>query len=417
MGLFSDRRAWAADWTLSAGLLIWASTDVRWWWRPAGHSSATPVVLGGLALALAQSLPFVGRRRFPLAVAALAGACLGVKYGLGENLYSANAAVLVAAYGLGAYGGRRLRTVTRVLTGAAFATAIVVLLTSGGIRARALPFALLAAALGMGEVTSAHRAVAAASAQHAHDEERTLFARELHDVIAHQLSAIAVQAGAARVAAARDPAIAAGVVASIEQTARQGLVELNRLVGVLRHDPSEELGRAPQPGLGEGDLAALMSGARDAGVPVELMVEGRPRLLPASVELAGYRIVQESLTNALRYAGGAPTRICVTYADGGLEVRVVDDGPPARSHRDGAAGRDVGRDVGRGGGAGGAGGGRGLAGLEERAQMLGGRFHAGPRPAGGFEVQAWLPTDGVPEERLQRPTRTSKASSCRPGQR
>jgi signal transduction histidine kinase len=367
-----DRSTWT-DRLVAAGLLIWAIPDVPWWWRPAGHSAATFVILARIALALIQSAPFLWRRRYPLAVAAVAAVCFSVKFGLGQDLYSCGAAVLVASYGLGAYGPHRLRTATRVLTAAAFATAVVVLLTSHGSRANALPFAMLAAALGMGEITSAHREVAAATAQHAHDQERARIARELHDVIAHQLSAIAVQAGAARVAADRDPHLAAAVVASIEQTAREGLVELNRLVGVLRHDQREQLGRAPQPWLR--DLPTLIGGARDSGLPVELAINGPPKQLPASVELAGYRVVQESLTNAIRYANGSPTRVQLTYATDGLDVHVEDEGPPA------AAGRDH------------VGGGRGLAGLAERARILGGRFEAGPRPAGGFAVHAWLPAD------------------------
>jgi signal transduction histidine kinase len=376
----TDRSRWT-DRLIAAGLLVWALPDVPWWWRPAGHSDATPVVLALLALALVQSAPFLWRRRWPLPVAAIATACFAVKFALGRDLYSAGAAGLVAAYGLGAYGGARLRTATRLVTGGAFATAVVVLLTSHGERARALPFAMLAAALGMGEVTSAHRDVVAAGARHAHDEERARFARELHDVIAHELSAIAVQAGAARVAAERDPAAAAEVVAevvaTIEQAARHGLIELNRLVGALRRDEIGGAGpgcldRAPQPQLV--DLPALIGGARDTGLPVELAINGEPEPLPATVELTGYRIVQESLTNAIRYANGAPTLVLLTYATGGLEVHVEDAG-------------------GGGGGRGLAGGGRGLAGLAERARILGGRFDAGPRPAGGFAVHAWLPAE------------------------
>jgi signal transduction histidine kinase len=367
-----DRSIWI-DWLVAAGLFFWALPDVPWWWRPAGHGAATIVVLATILLAVVQSAPFLWRRRYPLGVSAVAAACFSLKFGLGQDLYSAGAAVLVASYGLGAYGTHRVRTATRVLTAMGFATAVGVLLTSHGLRANALPFAMLAAALGMGEITSAHRDVAAAGAQHAHDEERARFARELHDVIAHQLSAIAVQAGAARVASARDPHAAAEVVASIEQTARQGLVELNRLVGVLRHDQGDRLDRAPQPQLR--DLSSLIGGARDTGLPVEFAINGQPKPLPPTVELAGYRVVQESLTNAIRYANGAPTQIRVTYAPDGLDVHVEDEGPATSPGGDRF------------------GGGRGLAGLAERAALLGGLFEAGPRPAGGFAVHAWLPAD------------------------
>ena len=367
-----DRSA-LADRLIVAALLVWALPDVPWWWRPPGHGAATTVVLARLALALVQSVPFLWRRRSPIAVAAVAAACLLAKLALHQDPYSAEAAVLVGAYGLGAYGSQGLRRATRVLTAVSFATTLVVLLTSGGLRARALPFALLAVALGMGDVTSAHRDVAAAATQHDRDQERARLGRELHDVIAHQLSAIAVQAGAARVAAARNPEVAAEVIATIEHTARQGLVELNRLVGSLRRDDDGLLDRAPQPHLG--DLSALVDRAVDTGLPVDLAIRGEPQPLPPSVELAGYRIVQESLTNAIRYANGAPTCIRLTYAADGLDVEVEN----ARPATDPSRGND--------------GGGRGLAGLAERARIVGGRFEAGPRPTGGFAVHAWLPAD------------------------
>jgi signal transduction histidine kinase len=249
----------------------------------------------------------------------------------------------------------------------------VVLLGSGGDRVHALPFALLAAALGMGEAASAHRDVAAVTALHIHDLERARLARELHDVIAHQLSAIAVQAGAARMAGPGDPAAAVQAVGTIEETARQGLVELNRLVGSLRHDGADRLDRAPQPQLC--DLPALVAGARDAGLPVQLLIRGEPGPLPATVELAGYRVVQESVTNALRYATGAPTRVTITYAASGLDIAVTDDGSPGPHGRPHPSG------------------GRGLAGLAERAAILGGHLEAGRLPGHGFAVHAWLPAE------------------------
>jgi signal transduction histidine kinase len=361
------------DVAIAAGLFAWASTDVRWWWRPRGHGAATPVVLAGLALALAQSIPFLWRRRSPVSVALVPAAALAGKAASGHNnLYSAGAACLVAAFGLGAYGDHRERMATRVLAAGTFLVALVVLFTSGGARADALPFALVATVLGMGEIASGQRDVGAAAAQHLRDDERNRLAREFHDVIAHQLSAIAVQAGAARLAATQDPAIAAEVVARIEQTARQGLTELNRLVGSLRHDETDRLDRSPQPTLD--DLPTLVGDALRAGLPVELEVDGQPRALPATVELAGYRIVQESLTNALRYAGGAHTHVRVAYTSDGLDIHVDDEGSPTSARP-------------------GNGGGHGLGGLAERARMLGGRLEAGPGPSRGFSVHAWLPAD------------------------
>ena len=373
------RRARVTGRLIAAGLLAWAVPDVPWWWRPPGHSAATLVVLGYLALTLAQSVPFLWWRRIPLLAAGLAATALAIRTGLGQNPYSAAAATAVGAFGLGAWGGRQTRLAARVLTAAAVIAAAVVLLTSHGFRQQALPLALLATALGLGEVTAANRDAAAAAAALAHDAERSRFARELHDVLSHQLSAIAVEAGAARLASQRDPGVAVRTVGGIEDIARQGLIELNRIVGALRRDEHEQLDRRPQPRLG--DLPDLVESARAAGLPVRLAIAGQPRSLPPTVEQAAYRVVQESLTNALRYARSAPVSVALSYRDDGLETMVENDPPAAPAGREaaGAGERPV------------RGGARGLQGLAERAQLLGGSLQAGPRPDGGFSVRAWLP--------------------------
>jgi len=374
-------RSAVIDRLIVVSLLAWAATDVPWWWRHPGHSPETPVVLGFILLALAQSVPFLWWRRWPLLAATLAGSVLIVRMQLGQNLFSAAAATMVGAYGLGAWGGRRLRLAARALTFAAVVGAGIVLASSHGLRTEALPLALLATALGLGEVTSANRDAATVSAKLAHDRERARIARELHDVLSHQLSAIAIQAGAARIASRTDPAVATQVVGNIEDIAREGLTDLNRIVGSLRRDASEQLDRRPQPRLD--DLPDLVAGARAAGLPVELDVSAWPTSLPASVELAAFRVVQESLTNALRYAQ-APTRVRLAIVDGGLDVLTENDAPmtavaagtgdllPPRRALPGS-------------------GGRGLAGLSERAVILGGTFDAGIQPGGGFAVHAWLP--------------------------
>jgi signal transduction histidine kinase len=406
------------DRLITAGLLVWAATDVPWWWRPPGHGAPTPVVLGYVLLMLTQSVPFLWWRRWPWLAAALTSSVLAIRLGLGQNLFSAAAATLVAAYGLGAWGGSLLRFAARILAGAAVAGAAIVLVTSNGFRAEALPLALLAVALGLGEVTAANRDAATASARLAHDQERARIARELHDVLSHQLSAIAIQAGAARIASRDDPAVATQVVGNIEHIAREGLIDLNRIVGALRRDPGEQLDRRPQPRLA--DLPDLVTGARAAGLPVDLDVSDLPPSLPASVELAAYRVVQESLTNALRYAQ-APTRVRLAWIDDGLDVLVENDAPgqaPPSAARNLAA-----ADAARGTtatttatpapstattgttttatttvaataaapAAPKPAGGRGLSGLAERAQILGGNLDAGGRPGGGFAVHAWLP--------------------------
>ena len=355
---------------LSGALLIWALFDVPWWWRPPGHAGSTLVILGTLALAAAQSVPFLCRRTRPAGVLVLAGAALAVKYAAHLNTWSASAAVLAAAYGLGAYGSRMMRQVTRLMAGAGLVAALVALQAGRGDHSAAVACALLTTALVLGEVTSSHRDIATAAARHAYDLDRASLVRELHDVLAHQLSAIAVQAGAARLASSADPRAAAGAIGVIEREARAGLTELNRLVRGMR-EPS-----AAGPGLPQlADLPLLVQQARDSGLRAGLQVTGDPRHLGAEVELAGYRVVQESLTNTIRYAPGAAATVRVAYRADGLAVNVLDDGPGPLTTAVSAA----------------QGGGTGLAGLSERTRLLGGHLEAGGRPGGGFAVRAFLP--------------------------
>jgi signal transduction histidine kinase len=365
-------RAETVDRLLAAVLLAWALFDVPWWWRPPGHGGSAPVILGVIALAAAQSVPFLWRRQQPAAVLALAGAALAVKYAAALNIWSAGAAVLAAAYGLGAYGSNTVRRAGRALAACALLAVFITLPTDNGSHDPAIACALLAIALGMGEVTSAHRDTAAAAARHAQDMERARLARELHDVVAHQLSAIAVQAGAARLAAAGDPQASAVAIAAIERQARGGLSELNQLVRELR--PGEDTGPGMSPQQRLGDIPSLIKRAGESGLRVELRVDGDPRPLPAAVELAGYRVVQESLTNAIRYAAGAAATVHLAYRDDGIMVAVTDDGPGAAA---GAAAIP--------------GGGVGLAGLRERARLLGGQLEAGSAAERGFAVRAFLP--------------------------
>ena len=365
-------RAETVDRLVAVVLLAWALFDVPWWWRPPGHRGSALVILGVIALAAVQSVPFLRRRQQPAAVLALTGAALAVKYAAGLNIWSAGAAVLAAAYGLGAYGSSTVRRAGRALAACALLAVVITLPADHGSHDPAIACALLAIALGMGEVTSAHRDTAAVAARHAQDMERARLAREVHDVVAHQLSAIAVQAGAARLAAAGDPQAAVAAIAAIEGQARDGLTELNQLVRELR--PATDTGpdTPPQPRLG--DIPGLIKRAAEAGMRAELRVDGEPRPLPPAVELAGYRVVQEGLTNAIRYAAGAAATVRLAYRDDGIMVEVTDDGPGAA-----AAAAAI-----RGGGA-------GLAGLRERARLLGGQLEAGTAAERGFAVRAFLP--------------------------
>jgi signal transduction histidine kinase len=359
----------AADRLLAATLLIWALFDVPWWWRPPGHGGSALAILGVLGLAAAQSVPFLWRRTQPVAVLAVAGAALGVKYVTHLNLWSAGAAVLTAAYGLGAYGDRVMRQGARLLAFAAVAAALVTLQAGGGNHSASVACALLGTAFVLGEVTSAHRDIATAAARHAYELERASLAREVHDVVAHRLSAIAVQAGAARLASDGDSRAAPKAIATIEQEARGGLTELNMLIrGVHQPGPGG-------PGLpGPSSLPALVQRARESGLRAELRLDGQPRQLAPAVELACYRVVQESLTNATRYAPDAAVTVQLAYHTEGVSICVADDGPGPPTAI--AAGQ---------------GGGTGLAGLRERARLLGGSLEAGSSPEGGFVVHAFLP--------------------------
>ena len=393
------------DLLIAAGLLVWGLPDVPWWWEYPGHAGSTPDVLGSLALTLAMSVPFCWRRVAPVPVLGLAAGVLAVRYALHRDLTSAFAAVLVGAYGLGAYASP-VRRYARWLGWLSLAAAVVVVVTSPGVpdkfyrgvlegRLAGAPLALLGAAFVLGDAADARRREAAALVESAHQAERTRIARELHDVVAHQLSAIAVQAGAARIAAGggqvpendgQPPAggqAGAGVLATVERLAREALTELNHLLGALRRERADDPARRPSPTLGE--LETLLDAARAAGVPAGLTVEGRPRALSAGIELSCYRIIDEALTNVARHAPGAPARVVLRYRPGGLDIEVA-NGPAAGAARP-AASRP-------------ASGGRGVRGMRERAELYGGRLDAQARPGGGFAVTAAIP---CPETTVMEP--------------
>jgi signal transduction histidine kinase len=203
-------------------------------------------------------------------------------------------------------------------------------------------------------------------ARRAQLEERTRIARELHDVVAHHMSVIAIQAEAAPY---RPPEETAKSFATIRATATEGLRELRRVVGVLRAEGSTE-DPDPQPTLDRLDV--LLASARGTGLTVTAAVTGTPRPLPPGVELSAYRILQEALSNAMRHAPGSDVRVEIAYRPAGLELRVVNGPartPPLRS----------------------PGAGHGVLGMRERAAMLGGEVTAGSRPDGGYSVAAVLP--------------------------
>lgn len=207
--------------------------------------------------------------------------------------------------------------------------------------------------------------------------ERTRIARELHDIVAHSVSTMVVQAGAAEQVVRDDPELVRRALATIRTTGADALGEMRRVVAMLRDADDEAAAgdgdRAPQPGLDR--LSALLAATRAAGLDATLEVRGVPQGLPPGLELTGYRVVQEALTNARRHAGAAAVRVVVEHEPAELRITVSDDGAGS-----GAAGR-------------GGSGGHGLVGMRERVAMYGGRLDAEDGPHGGFVVRAVLPLD------------------------
>ena len=214
-------------------------------------------------------------------------------------------------------------------------------------------------------------------------QERARIARELHDVVAHHVSVMVVQAAGARRVIEKDPALARDALEAVEQAGRTALDEMRRMLEVLRAD---EAGVGPQPGLA--DLDRLVAQVRETGLPVELTFEGMDRPLPAGMDLAAYRIVQEALTNAVKHAGKATARVTVRHESEALDIEVTDDGR-------GAAAPLL---------AGAVEGGHGLIGMRERVALYSGELETGPVFPGGYRVHARFP--------LEPPPRGSLATGC-----
>jgi signal transduction histidine kinase len=205
-------------------------------------------------------------------------------------------------------------------------------------------------------------------------EERNRITRELHDVLAHSVSVMTVQASAVRRRLTPEQEREREALLTVEETGRQALAEMRRLVGIMRTE-EDSVALTPQPGLGT--LPALVEQVRQSGLPVELRVEGEPVKLPAGVDLSAYRIVQEALTNTLKHAGPARAWVAVRYAGDDVEIEVENDG---RSDGDGDGDGAV--------------AGHGLVGMRERVALCGGELHSGPRPGGGYRISARLPVAG-----------------------
>jgi signal transduction histidine kinase len=202
------------------------------------------------------------------------------------------------------------------------------------------------------------------------EQEQARIARELHDIVAHNVSLIIAQASVARRAVDAELEQAKQVLGSIERAGREALTEMRGLLDVLQPDRDRAEPGSP---LGLDQLPALIAQVQQTGLPVRLIVHGDPRPLPPGIELSAYRIVQEALTNTLKHASGARATVTVSHHPGALELRICDDGH-GRTPMSAP--------------------GRGLAGMQQRATLLGGELTAGPRPGGGFQVVARLPLEG-----------------------
>jgi signal transduction histidine kinase len=230
-----------------------------------------------------------------------------------------------------------------------------------------------------------------AEAERAVVRERSRIAREMHDVVAHSMSVVAVQAAAGREIVHADPDRAAEVFARIEAVGRESLTELRRMLGVLRDAGDDDASLAPQPGIA--DIASAVAESSEIGVATELVIEGRQRPLAPGVELTAYRIVQEALTNVRKHGGRAASAVVrLSYETDVLVVEVADDGRGAATALSGV------------------GTGNGLIGMRERVEIYGGELTAGPRPGGGYAVRAVLPVTTARSATDRRPMSTSDVS-------
>ena len=370
----------ARDIALAAALAILAFVDALSSGGSAGERA------GLMVAALAITLPLAWRRSHAGAAALVMALAITVQALAAEppEAIWTLVAVIVAAYSAAAY-----ESMGRAVAGAsaiAVAIAVSILRDSSDSAANIAPTLVVFVAVpwlagrtlhrrerdsaSLSEQVEALEREQELLAQQAVAEERARLARELHDVVAHSLSVIAIQADAAEAAIDHDPALAREPLSAVKHTAREALSEMRRLLGLLREtDSGAQL--EPQPGLAS--LDALVEKVGAAGLDVEFTVEGERATLAPGIDLSAYRIVQEGLTNALRHAGPTRARVLLRYTPGEVELEVVDDGPS-----NGAAPRSTQ-------------GGHGLVGMRERVALYGGSLEAGARPGGGYGVRATLP--------------------------
>ncbi|MET8987882.1 sensor histidine kinase [Nonomuraea wenchangensis] len=378
-----------------AGQPIFGGVSVSVPVSPSEHPAGGPVPYRGLPgdgrlqllvlplLALATTLPLPLLAGQPMIAAAVGGVAAVLSVEAFHTLTAAGAAAQVIALYRAGRHGRPAAALALAATFPALALLAAVGIPAAGLPVRelVLPLACLAPAAALGGIARAARATAGAHTaarrqaagdllEHTARGERARIARELHDVVAHHISLVAVQAETARLAVPGMPQAGAERLLAIGDTARQALTEMRRLLGVLREDDGTEASWRPQPGLRLHELNELLDGSREAsGAATRLILRGAPAELDPGVELAAYRIVQEALTNARRHAPGAAVDVELHYTGAGLRLSIRDNGPGPLDGK----------------------GGHGLAGMRERAAAVGGELVTGPAPGGGFLVQAVLP--------------------------
>jgi signal transduction histidine kinase len=382
---------------LFAALLTALLLPGPWLYHSDGSSTANhraPDVFAVL-LILVQGVPLALRRSRPATVLLLCGTATLTYDLLGYGSGAGGVSLLVATYSVGAFAAR-----PRTWPLLAFTVAIVsidLFVAADEVQADAVlgNYLIFVTAFLLGDNLRTRRAYVSelearaeraeldreALTRRAVAEERARIAREMHDVVAHSVSVMVVQSGAAR--RTTDPDKAHALAGQIETAGRQALTELRRLLGVLRGGESQTApSLAPQPRLGQ--LENLLEHMRAAGLDCELTVTGRRRTLSPGVDLTAFRIVQEALTNCLKHAGPARASVSVDFGDRLLSLVVTDDGrgvvpAPASGHAT------------LGGRSGGQSGGHGLIGMRERVAVFGGSLWAGPRRGGGYDVIAQLP--------------------------
>jgi signal transduction histidine kinase len=345
--------------------------------------------LSPFVLVLVSTLPIAFRRRYPVAVLLVIGAAMvGWLWRGGESPSVVFLAFFLAIFSAGAYASDRRRSLLAYgVLGGVFVT---IWWATGQLDTWLLFIFAFSSGIWLAGDALRARTVEAreherravdlerqrtAALLHAAAEERARIARELHDVIAHNLSVVVIQAGAAQRVLDEQPEAAREALRQVEETGRVAMTEMRRLLGVLRKGDDEPL-TVPQPGVGS--LATLLDDVRSAGLPVTFRTSGDPRTLPPGIDVSVYRIVQEALTNTLRHAEASEATVEVRYLPASVEIEVVDDGRGTRDTRWDTAG------------------GHGLAGMRERAQLFDGAFEAGPSPSGGFAVRVVLPSGPAP---------------------